>query len=421
MLSSVRNQQRLGRRSIALVLAGGRGSRLKQLTDRRAKPAVFFGGKFRIIDFALSNCLNSGVRRICVLTQYKAHSLLRHLQMGWSFLRPEMNEFLDLLPAQQRIDEATWYRGTADAVYQNFDIFRAAGPQYFIVLAGDHIYKMDYSNMLADHIDKGADCTVACIEVPLEAASDFGVMAVDGSMTITDFLEKPKNPPAMAGKPSRALASMGIYVFTAEFLYSELERDYRDASSSHDFGKDVVPNLVSRGLAVAHSFEESCVKTTAEAEAYWRDVGTIDAYWSANLDLVRPTPSLDIYDPNWPIWTYQQQLPPAKFIFDDDDRRGMAIDSMVSGGCIISGATVRRSLLFSNCRVNSHARTCEAVLLPDVLVGRHARLNKVVVDRGCRINEGLVVGEDPDLDAKRFYRSEGGVTLVSAEMLAAPD
>jgi dTDP-glucose pyrophosphorylase len=268
MLSSVRNQQRLGRRSIALVLAGGRGSRLKQLTDRRAKPAVFFGGKFRIIDFALSNCLNSGVRRIAVLSQYKAHSLLRHLQMGWSFLRPEMNEFLDLLPAQQRLDEVTWYKGTADAVYQNFDIFRAAGPQYFIVLAGDHIYKMDYSNMLADHIDKGADCTVACVEVPLEAASDFGVMAVDGSMAITDFLEKPKNPPAMAGKPSRALASMGIYVFTAEFLYSKLERDHRDASSSHDFGKDVVPDLVSRGLAVAHSFEESCVKTTPEAEAY---------------------------------------------------------------------------------------------------------------------------------------------------------
>jgi len=419
MLSSGPTQQRLTRRALALVLAGGRGSRLKQLTDRRAKPAVFFGGKFRIIDFALSNCLNSGVRRICVLTQYKAHSLLRHLQMGWSFLRPEMNEFLDLLPAQQRLDEATWYRGTADAVYQNFDIFRAADAEYFVVLAGDHIYKMDYSNMLADHLDKGADCTVACVQVPLAAASDFGIMAVDDSMRIVDFLEKPKNPPAIAGKPGRALASMGVYIFSAEFLYAELERDHRDATSSHDFGKDVIPHLVSRGLAAAHSFEESCVKTTPEAEAYWRDVGTVDSYWSANIDLVMPVPSLDIYDRNWPIWTYQQQLPPAKFVFDDEERRGMAVDSMVSGGCIISGATVRRSLLFSNCRINSYARTCEAVLLPDVEVGRRVRLNKVVVDRGCHIPEDLVIGEDPELDAKRFYRSGEGVILVNADMLAA--
>ena len=419
MLSSGPTQQRLTRRALALVLAGGRGSRLKQLTDRRAKPAVFFGGKFRIIDFALSNCLNSGVRRICVLTQYKAHSLLRHLQMGWSFLRPEMNEFLDLLPAQQRLDEATWYRGTADAVYQNFDIFRAADAEYFIVLAGDHIYKMDYSNLLKDHVDKGADCTVACIEVPLEEASGFGVMAVDDSTRIVDFLEKPKNPPAISGKTARALASMGVYVFNAEFLYVELERDHQDPTSSHDFGKDVIPNLVSRGLAVAHSFEESCVKTTPEAEAYWRDVGTIDSYWSANIDLVTPVPSLDIYDRNWPIWTYQQQLPPAKFVFDDEDRRGMAVDSMVSGGCIISGATVRRSLLFSNCRINSHARTTGAVLLPDVEVGRRARLNNVVVDRGCHIPEDLVIGEDPEFDAKHFHRSEGGIILVSADMLAA--
>jgi len=389
------------------------------LTDRRAKPAVFFGGKFRIIDFALSNCLNSGVRRICVLTQYKAHSLLRHLQMGWSFLRPEMNEFLDLLPAQQRLDEATWYRGTADAVYQNFDIFRAAGPEYFLVLAGDHIYKMDYSNMLQDHVDKGADCTVACVEVSLHGAPDFGIMAVDDSMRIVDFLEKPRNPPAMAGKPGCALASMGVYVFSARALYAELERDHRDATSSHDFGKDVIPHLVNRGLAVAHSFEESCVKTTPEAEAYWRDVGTIDSYWSANLDLVSPVPSLDIYDPNWPMWTYQQQLPPAKFIFDDDDRRGMAVDSMVSGGCIISGATVKRSLLFSNCRINSHARTSGAVLLPEVEVARRARLTDVVVDRGCYIPEDLVIGEDAELDAKRFYRSEKGIVLVNADMLAA--
>jgi glucose-1-phosphate adenylyltransferase len=421
MLSGARIQQRLARQALALVLAGGRGSRLKQLTDRRAKPAVFFGGKFRLIDFTLSNCLNSGVRRIAVLTQYKAHSLLRHLQMGWSFLRPEMGEFLDLLPAQQRLDEATWYRGTADAVYQNFDILRAANPRYFVVLAGDHIYKMDYSNMLLDHVERGADCTVACIEVPLAEATDFGVMAVDESMRIVDFQEKPRQPPAMTGKPDRALASMGVYVFTAEFLYAELERDRHHPGSSRDFGKDVIPNLVSRGLAVAHSFDESCVKTTPQADSYWRDVGTIDAYWSANLDLVMPVPSLDIYDPNWPIWTYQQQLPPAKFVFDDEDRRGMAVDSMVSGGCIVSGATVRRSLLFSNCRVNSYARTREAVLLPEVEVGRHARLTKVVVDRSCHIPEGLVIGEDPDLDARRFHRSDGGVTLVTAEMLTALD
>ena len=419
MLSSARVQERLARRTLALVLAGGRGSRLKQLTDRRTKPAVFFGGKFRIIDFALSNCLNSNIRRIAVLTQYKAHSLLRHLQMGWSFLRPEMNEFLDLLPAQQRLDEATWYRGTADAVYQNFDILRAARPEFFVVLAGDHIYRMDYSNMLADMQARGADCIVACVEVPLAQASDFGVMAVDESMKIVDFLEKPPSPPSIPGKPDRALASMGIYAFSADFLYSELQRDHDDPTSSHDFGKDVIPNLVSRGLAAAHRFEDSCVKTTPDAEAYWRDVGTIDAYWAANLDLVRPTPSLDIYDPNWPIWTYQQQLPPAKFVFDDPDRRGVAVDSMVSGGCIISGAQLRRSLLFSSVRVNSYAQTCDAVVLPEVQIGRSARLNKVVIDRGVRIPENLVAGEDPELDAKRFYRSDGGVVLISAEMLAA--
>jgi glucose-1-phosphate adenylyltransferase len=419
MLSADRSQERLARRAIALVLAGGRGSRLHNLTDRRAKPAVFFGGKFRIIDFAMSNCLNSGIRRIGVLTQYKAHSLLRHLQMGWSFLRPEMNEFLDLLPAQQRIDEATWYRGTADAVYQNFDIFRAARADYFVVLAGDHVYKMDYSNMLAQHVARGADCSVACVEVPIEQASEFGVMTVNESGLITDFLEKPKDPTPMIGQPDRVLASMGIYIFTADFLYAELERDAADPKSSHDFGKDVIPNLVSRRLAAGHQFEESCVKTTPEAESYWRDVGTIDAYWAANLDLVMPVPQLDIYDPNWPILTYQQQLPPAKFVFDDDDRRGMAVDSMVSGGCIISGAHVSRTLLFSNCRVNSHARTREAVVLPDVDIGRYSRLNRVVIDRGCHLPEGTVIGEDPQADARRFHVSANGVTLVTPEMLAA--
>ena len=419
MLSSARLQQRLARRTIALVLAGGRGSRLKQLTDRRAKPAVFFGGKFRIIDFALSNCLNSNIRRIAVLTQYKAHSLLRHLQMGWSFLRPEMNEFLDLIPAQQRLDDTTWYQGTADAVFQNFDILQAARPEFFVVLAGDHIYKMDYSNMLVDMRTKAADCVVGCIEVPLAQASEFGIMAVDEAMRIVDFQEKPPVPAPIPGKPDRALASMGIYAFSADFLYAELQRDHDDPNSSHDFGKDVIPHIVNRGLAVAHRFEDSCVTTTPDAEPYWRDVGTIDAYWAANLDLVMPVPQLDIYDPNWPIWTYQQQLPPAKFVFNDDDRRGVAVDSMVSGGCIVSGAHISRSLLFSSVRVNSYARVREAVLLPEVDVGRHARLTKVVVDRGCRIPEGLVVGEDPVLDAQRFYCSDGGVVLISADMLAA--
>jgi glucose-1-phosphate adenylyltransferase len=419
MLSSVRLQERMARRTIALVLAGGRGSRLKQLTDRRAKPAVFFGGKFRIIDFALSNCLNSNIRRIAVLTQYKAHSLLRHLQMGWSFLRPEMNEFLDLLPAQQRLDEVSWYQGTADAVFQNFDILQAARPEFFVVLAGDHIYKMDYSNLLADMQEQGADCIVACVEVPLAQASDFGIMAVDPSRRILDFQEKPRQPPAIPGKPDRALASMGIYAFSADFLYAELQRDHDTPGSSHDFGKDVIPHIAARSLAVAHRFEDSCVTTTPEAEPYWRDVGTIDAYWAANLDLVMPTPQLDIYDRNWPIWTYQQQLPPAKFVFDDEDRRGVAIDSMVSGGCIVSGARVSRSLLFSSVRVNSYAQTREAVLLPEVEVGRYARLNRVVVDRGVRIPEGLVVGEDPVLDARRFFRSDGGIALINADMIAA--
>src|SRR5579864_3863081 len=419
MLLSARIDERLARRTIALVLAGGRGSRLHQLTDRRAKPAVFFGGKFRIIDFALSNCLNSNIRRIAVLTQYKAHSLLRHLQMGWSFLRPEMNEFLDLIPAQQRLDEATWYRGTADAVYQNFDILQAARPEYFVVLAGDHIYKMDYSNMLGDLRAKGADCIVACVEVPIAQASDFGILAVDEAMRIVDFQEKPRLPPAIPGRPDRALASMGIYAFSADFLYAELQRDHDDPASSHDFGKDVIPHLVGRGLAVAHRFEDSCVMTTPDAEAYWRDVGTIDAYWAANLDLVTPTPSLDIYDRNWPIWTYQQQLPPAKFVFDDDDRRGMAVDSMISGGCIISGARVARSLLFSNCRVNSFARTQDAVVLPEVDIGRYAHLNRVVIDRGVKIPEGMTIGEDPASDAQRFHRSDGGVTLVTSDMIAA--
>ena len=410
--------QQLPRRAVALVLAGGRGSRLMHLTEKRAKPAVFFGGKFRIVDFALSNCLNSGIRRIGVVTQYKSHSLLRHLQRGWSFLRSEMNEFIDLMPAQQRIDEEYWYRGTADAVYQNIDILRHYRPDFVVILAGDHVYKMDYSRMLAFHVERGAECTVACIEVPRLEAGGFGVMAADDDGRITDFLEKPADPPAMAGKPDRALASMGIYVFDVRFLYEQLARDLADPGSSHDFGRDIIPHVVRLGRAVAHRFGESCVYSKTPAEPYWRDVGTVDAYWSANIDLTAINPALDMYDTAWPIWTHQEQLPPAKFVFDDDDRRGMAVDSLVSGGCIVSGSAVRRSLLFSKVRVNSYCKVDGAVLLPAVEVGRRARLVNVVVDRGCRIPDRLVVGEDPEDDTRRFYRTENGITLVTEDMLA---
>jgi len=408
----------LPKRAFAVVLAGGRGSRLKQLTDRRAKPAVYFGGKFRIIDFTLSNCLNSGIRQIGVATQYKSHSLLRHLQRGWSFLKTEMNEFIDLLPAQQRIDETTWYRGTADAVFQNLDIIRAKRPQFIVVLAGDHVYKMDYSLMLTDHVARGAPCTVACIEVPLADATGFGVMAVDRSRRITSFVEKPPNPPAMLDKPDRALASMGVYVFNAQYLYDALEQDLADPDSKHDFGRDIVPRAVRNGEAVAHPFAQSCVSSDASKEPYWRDVGTIDAYWEANMDLTAVQPLLDMYDSSWPILTYQEQLPPAKFVFNLDGRRGMALESLVSGGCIISGSLVERSLLFSKCRVNSYCKLREAVLLPEVTVGRHTRLTRVVIDHGCTIPEGTVIGEDPAEDARRFERTDKGITLVTREMLA---
>ncbi|WP_066258121.1 glucose-1-phosphate adenylyltransferase [Hydrogenophaga flava] len=411
--------QQLARRTIGLVLAGGRGSRLKALTDRRTKPAVYFGGKFRIIDFALSNCLNSGVRRIGVLTQYKSHSLLRHLQRGWSFLRNEFNEFIDLLPAQQRIDEDSWYLGTADAVYQNLDILRAHNPEYILILAGDHIYKMDYAELIADHVAQGKKCTVACIEVPIAEASAFGVMAIDPMRQIVEFVEKPANPPAMPGKPEVSLASMGIYVFDAQALFAALEKDAATPGSSRDFGKDVIPAMVAEGQAVAHPFGMSCVKSSPEAPAYWRDVGTVEAYWAANLDLTNTIPELDMYDRDWPIWTYQEQLPPAKFVFNDDGRRGMAVDSLVSGGCIISGGSVNRSVLFSKVHIHSYAEVEEAVLLPEVDVGRGCKLRKVVIDNGCVIPEGMQIGYDADEDAKRFYRSEGGVVLVTRAMLEA--
>ena len=406
----------LPRRAVALVLAGGRGSRLKNLTDTRAKPAVYFGGKFRIVDFALSNCMNSGIRRIGVITQYKSHSLLRHLQRGWAFLKSEMNEFVDLLPAQQRVDEESWYRGTADAVYQNQDILAAYRADYVVVLAGDHIYKQNYALMLADHAALGRECTVGCIEVATEEAKAFGVMAIDADRRIVDFVEKPADPPQIPGKPGRTLASMGIYIFNARYLYRELERDMMDPNSSHDFGKDIIPKMVKAGVAVAHPFELSCVGGKPGLPPYWRDVGTIDAYWDANIDLTATDPMLNLYDTNWPIWTYQPQLPPAKFVHNQEDRRGMAIESMVSGGCIVSGA-VFRSVLFSQVRVHSYSQVNWSVVLPGVQVGRHARITRAVIDRDCVIPDHMVIGEDAALDAARFHRTDSGITLVTRDML----
>jgi len=408
----LRYDRRLNRSTLALILAGGRGSRLRQLTLWRAKPAVPFGGKFRIIDFPLSNCLNSGIRMIGVLTQYKAHSLIQHIQQGWSFLRGEFREFIELLPAQQRIQDS-WYSGTADAVYQNLDIIRTHQPDYVLILAGDHVYKMDYGPMIAQHANSDADMTVGCIEVPLEDAKSFGVLSVDADGRVTEFHEKPSEPNSIPGMPGQALASMGIYVFNTRFLYEQLIKDADSAHSTHDFGLDVIPRLIEKYRVHSYPFRNSLLGQSA----YWRDVGTIDSFWQANLELIGVLPDLNLYDDDWPIWTYQEQLPPAKFIFDDDDRRGMALDSMVSGGCLISGATVRHSLLFSIVRVNSHAVLQDVVALPNVKIGRHCRITKAVIDKWCDLPEGTVIGEDPEYDAERFYVSPGGVVLVTPEML----
>ncbi|WP_353268713.1 glucose-1-phosphate adenylyltransferase [Gemmatimonas sp.] len=407
----------LTRHAMAYVLAGGRGSRLYELTDRRAKPAVYFGGKTRIIDFALSNAINSGIRRIGVATQYKAHSLIRHLQRGWNFLRPERNESFDILPASQRVSETQWYEGTADAVYQNLDIIEAYHPEYMVILAGDHIYKMDYELMLQQHVAQDADVTVGVLEVPRMEATGFGVMHVDAHDRIVHFLEKPADPPGIPGNPDMALASMGIYVFKTSFLADLLRRDAADMTSTHDFGKDLIPYVVANGKAVAHRFNDSCVKASRESEAYWRDAGTIDAYWEANIDLTSVLPGLDMYDHEWPIWTYAEITPPAKFVHAEEGRRGFSLDSLVSGGCIISGAVVFRSLLFTNVRVHSYAHLDGAVLQPDIDVGRGARLTNVVVDRGVKIPAGLVVGEDAELDSARFRRTEKGIVLITQPMI----
>ncbi|MGH8123457.1 MAG: glucose-1-phosphate adenylyltransferase [Rudaea sp.] len=407
----------LARSAMAYVLAGGRGSRLMELTDIRAKPAVFFGGKSRIIDFALSNAVNSGIRRIAVATQYKAHSLIRHLQRGWNFFRPERNESFDILPASQRVSEEMWYLGTADAVYQNIDIIEGYAPQFIVLLAGDHIYKMDYEQMLQQHVDQGADVTVGCLQVPRMEASGFGVMHVDENDRIISFLEKPEDPPPMPCKPDMALASMGIYVFETGFLIEQLKRDAADPKSSRDFGKDIIPYLVKHGKAVAHHFSQSCVRSREEGGAYWRDVGTVDAYWAANIDLTDVVPDLDLYDRDWPIWTYGEITPPAKFVHDTEGRRGEAISSLVSGGCIISGAALRHTLLFTGVRVHSYSTVTNAVVLPYVRIHRDVHLDKVVVDRGVEIPPGLVVGEDAELDARRFRRTDQGVCLITQPMI----
>jgi glucose-1-phosphate adenylyltransferase len=407
----------LSRYALAFVLAGGRGSRLLELTDRRAKPAVYFGGKTRIIDFALSNAVNSGIRRIAVATQYKAHSLIRHLQMGWNFFRPERNESFDILPASQRISEKNWYLGTADAVYQNIDIIESHGAKYIVLLAGDHIYKMDYELMLKQHVEQRADVTIGCLEMPREESSGFGIMHIDEDGLVKAFIEKPADPPPMPGKPDKSLASMGIYVFDTKFLFDELKRDADDPNSAHDFGKDVIPYIVKNGRAIAHQFSSSCVRSGQDQHAYWRDVGTVDAYWAANLDLTDVLPELDLYDREWPIWTYAEITPPAKFVHDEEGRRGQALSSLVSGGCIISGASLRRSLLFTGVHAHSYVSIENAVIMPYVTVNRHARLKNVVIDRGFTIPEGLVVGEDPELDARRFRTTASGVSLITQPMI----
>ncbi len=394
----------LTKNTVAIILAGGRGSRLKSLTDWRAKPAVQFGGKFRIIDFPLSNCVNSGIRRINVATQYKAQSLIQHIQRGWGFLRGEFNEYVNIIPAQQRISEE-WYKGTADAVYQNIDLLRENGGEYILILAGDHIYKMDYGKMLATHVRNNADMTVACINVPLEDAKGFGVLAVDDTDRVVEFAEKPVNPKPMPDDPTKAFASMGIYVFNAKFLYEQLIRDADDSKSKHDFGGDIIPYIIKKYKVQAHRFTDSCVGAQ-NGNFYWRDVGTIDAYWEANMELTKVIPELNLYDREWPIWTYQEQLPPAKFVFNDEGRTGKATDSLVSGGCLISGSSVTSSVLFSDVRVHSYSDIQGSVILPKVTVNRNVILKNVVVDRGCIIPEGMQIGVDLKLDAKRFYVSE---------------
>jgi len=410
--SSPRFVSNLTRNTLALIMAGGRGERLKDLTRWRTKPAVPFGGKFRIIDFPLSNCLNSGIRKIGVLTQYKAHSLILHVQRGWSFLRGDFGEFVELLPAQQRT-EGSWYSGTADSIYQNLDIVNSHNPEYVLILAGDHIYKMDYGAMLAKHAEMGADITVGCIETDINEASSFGVMGVGLDLSIHSFVEKPEKPEPIPGKPDQALCSMGIYIFNRKTLFDLLNEDADDKDSSHDFGKNIIPKAIQEYNVHAYPFRDS----EADIQAYWRDVGTIDAFWEANLELIGITPELNLYDQKWPIWTHQEQLPPAKFIFNDDDRRGMAVDSMVSGGCIVSGAVINHSLLFSNVFVSEGTRVDSSVVMPEVYIGKNCQISYAIIDKGCRIEDGTTIGINNKKDKKRFHVSPNGIVLVTPEML----
>ena len=403
----------LTRDTYALILAGGRGSRLYELTNWRAKPALYFGGKFRIIDFPLSNCINSGIRNVGVVTQYKSHSLIRHLVRGWGHFKKELGESVEILPASQRFSD-NWYEGTADAVFQNIDIIRDELPKYVLVLSGDHIYRMDYGNLIAQHVESGAKMTVSCMPVPLEeAAGQFGVMSVDENMRVVGFEEKPATPVPLPNDPTKCLASMGNYVFDTEFLFEQLKADSETSGSERDFGKDIIPSIIEEGSVYAFQF-----KNDGEHEAYWRDVGTLDSFWQANMELVAPVPALNLYDKKWPIWTYQEQLPPAKFVWEEDNRRGTAINSVVSGGCIISGATVRRSIYFSNVRVHSYSEIEDSVLLPDVEIQRNCRIRKAIIDRGCIIPEGTTIGHSRDEDLARGFRvTEKGVVLVTREML----
>jgi len=406
------NVTRLTRDTLALVLAGGRGSRLYELTQWRAKPAVFFGGKFRIIDFPLSNCVNSGIRHISVLTQYKAHSLIRHLVRGWSPFQSELGEFVEVMPASQRTSDR-WYTGTADAIYQNLDIIKSLKPKYVLVLSGDHVYKMDYGMMLAYHVEKQASMTVACVDVPREDAREFGVMTVDDEFRVRRFDEKPADPEPMPGSEDRALVSMGNYVFDTEFLYQLLDKDAVDPLSGHDFGRDIIPSIIGKEAVFAYGFRDPLTGN----QPYWRDVGTLDAFYEANMGLLDFTPELNLYDQVWPILTYQRQLPSAKFIFQDPGREGKAVDSIVSGGCIISGALVRHSLLFSRVRVHSYSEVTDSVIFPEVNIGRNCRIHRAIIDRGCELPEGTVIGEDLAADLKNFRVTPQGVVLVTPDML----
>lgn len=413
-LSRRRLVSQLTRNTIAVIMAGGRGQRLMQLTDNRAKPATPFGGKYRIIDFSLSNCVNSGIRQIFILTQYKAHSLIQHVQRGWGYLHGELGEFIDIVPAQQQLGEM-WYRGTADAVYQNLDIIQQHRSEHVLILAGDHVYKMDYGPLIAFHKENDADITIGGVQVPLSQAHEFGVMSLGADHRVTSFDEKPADPRPMPRREGVALASMGIYVIGTEFLRQTLERDAANAESAHDFGRNVIPDAVATRRVFAYPFED--VET--KAQAYWRDVGTVDGYYNANMELIYVSPELNLYDEAWPIWTYQQQVPAAKFILDDIGRRGVAINSMVSGGCIVSGATIRESLLFFSVMVDESTEVRRSVVLPHVEIGRSCYISNAIIDEGCVIPHGTVIGRDPAFDRQHFHITESGVVLVTRDMLAA--